>query len=166
MKFKKSYLLILVLAVFAAFFINISYGILNIFISEQNLPLELGLANVFGEGSIYFLNLLPNILIWFFLLLADHSIFKSLGIKKIIIFLILTLILWLFGTYLYVIFEIVVLKKFSINLWGSNCYGTGLPIARNICNSEVLYAFYYLNLHFWFFVIWGSWKAISYVKKY
>ncbi len=166
MKFKKSHLLILVLAVLTAFFINISYGILNIFISEQNLPLELGLASIFGAESIYFLNLLPNILIWFFLLLADFSIFKNLGINKIIIFLILTPILWLFGTHLYVIFEVVVLKEFSINLWGSNCYGTGLPIARSICNSEILYAFYYLNLHFWFFIIWGSWKTISIVKKY
>lgn len=156
----KFYLIILGIAVIASLKASISFALLNLFIPEQNLPIELGIAKILGEQGAVIINRAIDTIIWFAFIITGYRLYKHLGRKKFIIFLILSPILWLIGSYSIALIDIYILGNFKLNIFGSSCSGTGYPIARNICQKDTLHAFYFLNISFWFFVIWFIWEQI------
>lgn len=159
----KNYIFYLInsgISVLAALNITISYALLNIFIPEDNLPLEIGIARAFGEQVASIVNVIMDIIIWFIIFILIYRIYKRLGSKKFIIFLILSPIVWMIGTYVIVLVEIFILNDFKIDIFGSSCGGGGYPIGRSTCYENVLYGFYFLNISFWFLMIWFTWEKL------
>lgn len=163
----KNYIFYLInsgISVLAALNITISYALLNIFIPEDNLPLEIGIAKTFGEQGAYVVNVIIDAIIWFIIFILIYRIYKRLGSKKFIIFLILSPIVWMIGSYVIAVaialMEIFVFHNFTINMFGgSPCSYTGYPIARSVCQENVLYGFYFLNISFWFLMMF-TWEKL------
>ncbi|MFA5932937.1 MAG: hypothetical protein WCV81_01575 [Microgenomates group bacterium] len=148
------YLVLICLAFLISLKASISYALLNIFISEENLPLELGIANTIGEQGALAVNIITDTIIWIPFLALNYYIFKKLKIIKTIIFLILSPILWIAGTYIWVLIDFFVFKNHIVELFPGSCSGTGFPFMKATCSDRGLYGFYYLTIFFWFLFIW------------
>lgn len=155
----KFYLIILGIAILASFKASILYALLNMFIPEEKLPLELGIAKVVGEVGALIVNIIIDTILWFVLIFIGYKLYKHLGKRKFIVFLILSPALWLIGSYSIFLIDSFVFGNFEINIFGS-CPSSGYPIYRETCWKNVLNAFYFLNISFWFFVIWFIWEQI------
>ncbi len=165
---RKNYIVYLItfgISILASLRITLSYPLLNIFLPQEKLPLELGVAITLGEQNVYSVNVIIDAIIWFILLILIYGIYKKLRPKKFFIFLILSPFIWMIGTYTIALAEIFIFNNFKIDIFGSSCSGTGYPIARNVCQENILYGFYFLNIFFWFLVIWGFWKVLPKLFK-
>lgn len=158
-KRKPIYFITFGIALLASFKASISYALLNIFIPEEKLPLELGIAKAVGEAGALIVNIIIDTILWFILIFIGYKLYKHLGKKKFITFLIISPILWLVGSYTIALIDIFVFDNFVINIFGS-CPSSGYPIYRDTCWENVLNAFYFLNISFWFLVIWFIWEQI------
>lgn len=153
------YFISLGIAVVVSLKASISYALLNIFIPEEKLPLELGIAKIVGEQGALIVNIIIDTIAWFSFIIIVFNLYKHLGKKKFIIFLILSPILWLIGSYSVALIDIFVFGNFTINIFGS-CPSPGYPIYRETCRESALNAFYFLNISFWFLVVWFIWEQI------
>lgn len=158
-KRKLIYFLTFGIALVASFKASISYALLNIFIPEEKLPLELGIAKVVGEVGALIVNIIIDTILWFALIFIGYKLYKHLGRRRFIIFLILSLVLWLIGSYGIFLIDFYAFGNFEINIFGS-CPSSGYPIYRETCWENILNAFYFLNISFWFMVIWFIWEQI------
>lgn len=147
------------MALLVSFKASISYALLNIFVPEDKLPLELGIAKIVGEQGVVIVNRIIDTIIWIVFIVVGYRLYKHLGRKKFIIFLILSPILWLIGSYSIVLIDIFVFGNFVINIFGS-CPSSGYPVYREMCWENVLNALYFLNISFWFLMIWFVWEQI------
>lgn len=153
------YFISLGIAVIASFKTSISYALLNIFIPEEKLPLELGVAKIVGEYGARIVNIITDTTVWFILIIIGYHLYKHLGKKKFIVFLILSPAFWLIVSYSIFLINSFVFGNFEINIFVS-CPSSGYPIYRETCQESVLNAFYFLNMFFWFLVIWFIWEQI------
>lgn len=154
------YRFLLLLSFFASFISSISYALLSLFIPEYKLPLELGIAKIFGEPLTILINICLDAAIYFVFISTIYYIYQQIGKKKFLIFLILILILWFPLTYLGFIIEFLFLKSFTINLWGSSCQYTGFPFFKEVCHNSALTAFYFLNFFFSLLLLVFIWEKI------
>lgn len=154
------YLIIIGISIFVSLNLPISYALLSIFIPESKLPLELGIAKIIGEQGNYIVELMLNSAIWFILFLIISAIYKRMAPKKFIIFLILSPIVWIMVTIAIEFIDIFVFNNFKINLFWSSCGGAGYPISKISCYEEVLSVFKFLNISFWFLMIWFTWEQL------
>lgn len=135
--------------------------LLNIFIPERNLPIELGVTQTLGEKGAFLVNILIDTIMWFLFINLDYIIYKKIHMKKFLIFLTLSPFLWLIGSYLWDIFRLFMSNNFTLDLWAADCTGTGYPIAKNTCSTRELYPTLYLNLSFWFLITIFIWSIVN-----
>lgn len=155
----KFYFISLGISVIISFKASISYALLNIFIPEEKLPLELGIAKIIGEQGALIVNIIIDTIIWFSFIILSYHLYKHLGRKKFIVFLILSPILWLIGSYSIILMDFFVFGNFEINIFGS-CPSSGYPLYREACWERALNALYFLNISFWFLIMWFVWEQI------
>src|SRR3989338_8161836 len=101
----KFYFISLGIAAIVSLKISISVALLNIFIPEEELPLELGIAKIVGEYGAFIANIIIDTIIWFAFVVTGYRLYKHLERKKFIIFLVLSPLLWLIGSYSIVLID-------------------------------------------------------------
>ena len=121
--------------------------------------MELGIAKIIGEQGVLIVNMIIDTIIWFVFIVVGYRLYKHFGRKKFIIFIILSPILWLIGSYGIALIDIFVFGNFKINIFGS-CPSSGYPIYREMCWENVLNALNFLNIFLWFLIIWFVWEQI------
>lgn len=84
--------------------------------------------------------------------------------KSLVIILILSVVVWYISRYIVALYEIFILKRFQISLFGDSCLSTGYPLSYCADNNFSLVLIGMINIVLWFLIIWGIWKVISKIR--
>lgn len=82
--------------------------------------------------------------------------------KSFAVIFFLSIAIWYFSRIAQALVEMFILKIPSISLYPTSNSETGYPIAINLSqDNNSIYFYYFINIIFWFLVIWGVWKILS-----
>lgn len=85
--------------------------------------------------------------------------------KSFVVILILGTVMWYISRYIVTLFDVFILKNFTIDLFGSSCLPTGYPLFYCADNALSLVLIGFINISIWFIVIWGIWKVLPKLFK-
>lgn len=82
--------------------------------------------------------------------------------KSFVVILGLSVVVWYISRVVQALVEVFVVKNSSISLYPTSISETGYPIARNLSQQDNIYYFIcFINIIFWFIILFGIWKLIG-----